>query len=374
MPEKTALPLNAPETDFAAALIKRIGHAGPVSVADYMQACVSEYYARAAVFGTAGDFITAPEISQMFGEMIAAWLTDLWLQAGKPDQVNLVELGPGRGTLMVDIMRTLANWPDFKNAIQIHLVETSPTLREKQAIALNTYTPHWHDSLRTVPQGMTFVVANEFLDALPIHQLQKVKGEWHERCVGFDGAKFFFTHRALPAGLKLSDFMPADFMAAPDNSIFEVSPASLGVVAEVAARLKQSCGAALFIDYGHDRSGLGDTLQAVEKHTYADVLEKPGQRDITAHVDFAACVTAAQDAGGVRVHGPCTQGAFLTRLGIATRANALRAGAEDVSLIEAALSRLIAPNHMGVLFKVLGLSAAASNLDPAGFSDEVHTP
>lgn len=369
MPEKTALPHKAPETDFADALAARIGRDGPLSVADYMQACVEEYYGRQAVFGTAGDFVTAPEISQMFGEMIAAWLTDLWLQAGKPEHVNLVELGPGRGTLMADIMRTLGNWPDFKNAVQLHLVETSPALRDKQALALNAHMPRFHDDLKTVPQGITFVVANEFLDALPIHQLQKINSEWHERCVGYDG-KFFFTHRQLPSALDLAAFMPPDFMAAPDNSIFEVSPASLGVMTEVAVRLKQGGGAALFIDYGHDKSGLGDTLQAVEKHAYAHVLEKAGQRDITAHVDFAACAMAASDVGGVRVHGPVTQGAFLTRLGIASRAESLRKKAENPAEIDAALSRLIAPNHMGVLFKVLGISAAISNLSPAGFEDE----
>lgn len=357
-------------TPFARALSERILRDGPITVADFMAEAAGEYYARNAVFGRDGDFTTAPEISQLFGEMVAVWLTDLWLQMGKPDSVQLVELGPGRGTLTADIMRTLRTWPDFRNAVSLHLVETSPGLRETQARALSDCQPTWYDRIEDVPQGMCFIIANEFLDALPIHQFEKIDGQWQERRVDFDVRRqeFIFTH--APAGLPVQDIMPPAFMAAPDNSVFEVSPASLSVVEHITSRLKRAGGGALFIDYGHSRTGLGDTLQALEKHQYAPALGNPGGRDITAHVDFATCAAAAE--AQAQVHGPVTQAEFLSRLGIMQRAQKLYEGAteQEARDLQAALYRLVGSTQMGNLFKVMALTPKDATINPAGFGDD----
>lgn len=360
----------ATQTDlspFARQLAARIGRDGPLTVADFMAAAAGEYYATQKVFGRQGDFTTAPEISQLFGEMIAAWLTDLWLQMGRPDHLQLVELGPGRGTLSADIMRTLQNWPDFKTAISLHLVENSPALREQQARALAAYKPAWYDRIEDVPQGLCVFIANEFLDALPVHQFEKAGGVWRERRVGFD-KRFFFT--LADAELPLETVMPASFLDAPDGSVFEISPASLTVVGHIAARLQRCGGAALIVDYGHMRAGLGDTLQALENHAYASVLENVGGRDITAHVDFATCAEAA--AGCAAVHGPVTQAEFLLRLGILQRAQSLysKASPEDAKEVQAGLARLIGGAEMGSLFKVMALTPQASAVTPAGFQGE----
>lgn len=365
MAENTAkLPDLSP---FAQALADRIRRDGPLTVADFMGAAAAEYYASQTVFGKAGDFTTAPEISQLFGEMIAVWLTDLWLQTGKPEHVQLVELGPGRGTLSADIMRTLKNWPDFKNAVSLHLVETSHALRAEQGRVLAAYNPVWHDRLEDVPQGLSFIVANEFFDALPIHQFEKLDGAWRERRVGFDG-NFFFTH--ADPDLPLRDIMPASFLDAPDGSVFEVSPATLTVLDDIVSRLRDNGGAALIIDYGHARAGLGDTLQALEKHQYADVLGNVGARDITAHVDFATCAQAAE--GRAAVHGPVTQAEFLLRLGILQRAQALYAGvtAAEAKEVQDGLARLVGAGQMGALFKVMALTPPDTQAVPAGFGGE----
>lgn len=368
MQENIASPQPEP-TPAALNLAERIRREGPVTVAEFMAEAVSHYYAAHKPFGVEGDFITAPEISQMFGEMVGAWLTDLWLQMGQPDRVQLIELGPGRGTLAADVMRTISSWPEFKAAVSLHLVETSPQLRQIQAATLKGYHPTWYDSLDDVPEGICFVVANEFFDALPIHQFQKVGGEWMERRVKYSETKkkFEFTH--VPADFDIAGIMPESFVHAPDSSIFEISPASLSVLESICARIAHG-GAALIIDYGHAEAGLGDTLQAMEKHRYADVLENVGGRDLTAHVDFGTFSTVAAQIA--QVHGPVTQGEFLTRLGIEQRGDALRANATpaEAKEVELALYRLIAPSEMGTLFKVMGLTAPDATVTPSGFMDE----
>lgn len=370
MPEAKQIKQQPEPSALTEELARRIADEGPMTVAAFMEAAASHYYAtRNLPFGADGDFVTAPEISQMFGEMIAAWFVDLWMQAGNPDRVQLIELGPGRGTLTADILRTLSSWPDLKSAISIHLVETSSLLRQEQARALKAYRPVWYDRLEEVPDGRCFIVANEFFDALPIHQFRKIEGKWRERCIDYDAVErqFFFT--AQPAKFDVASVMPRDFLGAPDGSIFEISPASLSVMEEITRRVASFGGAGLVVDYGHAVPGLGDTLQCVENHRYSDVLENPGAKDITAHVDFATLKMAA--AGHADVHGPVTQGEFLKRLGIEQRAEALRRGGGEAKDVALALHRLTAPSEMGGLFKVMGLTPKGGAEKPAGFGDEV---
>lgn len=362
--KKTAADLE--QAKFAEDLLRDIRTGGAITVADYMSRVAQQYYAHAVPFGVEGDFTTAPEISQMFGEMIAAWCVDIWHQAGKPAQVNLVELGPGRGTLMADMLRIAKNWPDFAAAVSVHLVETSPQLRIVQADNLYDATPKWHDSIDSLPDGFSLVIANEFFDALPIHQFVKKRGAWLERAVGYDEAEETLCFTTLPLAMDLKAVMPADFMQAPDGSFFEVSPVSLDIAEKLAAKINANGGAALVIDYGHARAGLGDTLQSIARHQYADVLEGPGTRDITAHVDFGTLAHVA--AAHATVHGPVTQGQFLNALGIAARAERLGATAtpKQRQQIMLDLHRLTAPSAMGDLFKAMCWTAKNSNLHPAG--------
>jgi len=353
-------------------LAGRIRENGPISVAEYMALAVEAYYAGRDPFGTEGDFTTAPEVSQMFGEMIGAWLVDAWLQMGRPENVKLVELGPGRGTLAADVMRTISAWPDFKSTVTLHLVETSPLLRERQAVALKEYRAGWYDSFSEVPEGICFVIANEFFDALPVHQFEKAGEEWRERCVGYDADKDAFFYTTVPLDFDITGMMPEAFLNAPSGSIFEISPTSLGILEEISARIARSGGAGLIIDYGHVEAGLGDTLQAVSKHQYSDVLQSPGEKDITAHVDFGTLATVARQH--VTVSGPITQGQFLIALGIEARAQKLGENASDKQRqdIMSALCRLVAPQEMGRLFKVMALTPQEAIIVPAGFGEHGH--
>ncbi len=368
MPASTVQPQRPELSPFAQQFAARIGRDGPVPLVQFMGQAAQEYYASQHVFGRGGDFTTAPEISQLFGEMIALWLTDLWLRMGRPEHVQLIELGPGRGTLAADIMRTVKTWPDFSNALTLHLVETSPRLREEQSRALNAYRPAWYDSIDDVPLGLSFIVANEFLDALPIHQFEKTASGWMERYVDFNAPeqRFVFTLKDIPAGVSI----PHDFDNAQPGSIFEISPASLDVMQKIGNRLRACGGAALLIDYGHDQPGLGDTLQALEKHAYADALQNPGGRDITAHVDFMTCAAASGE--GIAIHGPVTQGAFLNHMGIGARAEMLCASADSTAGAElkSGFARLVDPAQMGRIFKVMGLTVQSAGLTPAGFADD----
>jgi NADH dehydrogenase [ubiquinone] 1 alpha subcomplex assembly factor 7 len=343
--------------NLAEALKERIRRDGPISVADYMETCANAYYAKGEVFGAGGDFITAPEISQAFGEIVGLWSAVTWQALGAPKTFRLVECGPGRGTLMADAMRAAARAPGFTDAARIHLVERSPKLREKQREALKGALATWHDDIEEVPAGVAIIIANEFLDALPIRQWEKTERGWIERAVDVaaDGA-FRFTH-GTARDLDIPLTMSAD--AAP-GAIFETSPATLDWTRRTAARLTEHGGAALVIDYGHTRTAIGDTLQAVKAHRYHAPLADPGEADLTAHVDFEAVATAAREMGA-KVFGPTPQGAWLTRLGVTVRGAQLASGKDEIKAkeIRSAVQRLIAPEGMGLLFKVLAFANPA---------------
>lgn len=323
-------------TPLERALRERIAAEGPITVEAFMEACNEFYYATRDPLGAAGDFTTAPEISQMFGEMVGACLADAWVRAGKPPEAAYAELGPGRGTLAVDALRVLRA-TGFSG--QAHLVETSPILREVQKGALPDAS--WHDSLEQLPDAPLLLVANEFLDALPVRQL--VHGT--ERRITVAGGGLAFDR---------------------DGEIVELSPAREVAVSAVAGRLVKNGGVALFIDYGHERSGKGDTLQAVRRHDFSPVLANPGEQDLTSHVDFEAVARAATSAGA-QVTPLLEQGQWLTRLGIETRASGLtQSNPNRASDVQSALERLVFADQMGRLFKVLGIHSV-NWPHPAGF-------
>jgi NADH dehydrogenase [ubiquinone] 1 alpha subcomplex assembly factor 7 len=358
-------------TDLFDLLSRRIRATGPLTVAEFMTEALHHprlgYYATRDPLGTAGDFITAPEVSQIFGELIGLWCAEVWAQMGRPDPVLLVELGPGRGTLMADALRALAVAPDFRHALRVHLVETSPTLRAAQAKALAAAAPIWHERLDAVPAGPLLLIANEFLDTLPIRQFERRDGGWHERCVGLtpDGSTLAFAleHATSAAAVLISP----RFVASPEGGVVEICPAAERLANDVSTRLTIDGGAALFIDYGRIGSAYGETLQAVRRHRYHPVLEAPGSADLTAHVDFQAFTDAAR-AAGTRICGPVTQADFLRSLGIELRAQRLvaAASAEVGATIRSGLRRLIDGDEMGTLFKVLALTDPTLPM-PAGF-------
>ncbi|MFZ5608680.1 MAG: class I SAM-dependent methyltransferase [Pseudomonadota bacterium] len=357
-------------TPLARTLIQRIAVRGPITIARYMAEALGHpvhgYYQTRDPLGAQGDFTTAPEISQMFGELIGLWCADLWQRAGMPETVMLVELGPGRGTLMADALRALALLPRLYAATSVHFVETSPVLRARQAGLVPD--AQWHDRLADVPQGFAFVIANEFFDALPVRQLVRHRGAWRERMVGLDGTGERLAPCIETASADLSALVPPDLRAGPEGAVFETCPAGLALAHDLGARLATQGGAALIIDYGHAASGHGETLQAVKGHGFADPFAAPGEADLTAHVDFAALALAARK-GGAMTHGPVAQGAFLAALGIAERAERLTAGAtpQQRAAIEAACARLVEGQAMGQLFKVLALTGRDMPW-PAGFS------
>ena len=336
--------------------------AGPMPISEYMRLCLTHpqhgYYIKHDPIGAGGDFITAPEISQMFGELIGVWLATVWQQMSAPENVRLIELGPGRGTMMADALRAAKKVPAFLSAIVLHLVEVSPALRKMQEERLTPLglPAFWHSALEDVPAGPFIVVANEFIDALPVRQAVKQAGGWHERVVeiGPDGKLLIDTARdplpnfesTLPPGLRMS----------PDGSIYEWRPDSFAF--ELGRRVRDG-GAALIIDYGHTRYGLGETLQAVSGHGYVDPLSSPGDVDLTAHVDFDAFAQRAESIGA-RVHGPVAQRDWLRRLGIDQRAATLKSHAPygKAQEIDQTLSRLTAggARGMGELCKVIAIA------------------
>ncbi len=337
-------------------LARAITLAGPMSVAQFMAAANAHYYATRDPLGAGGDFTTSPEISQMFGELIGLWCADLWDRAGRPE-VAWVELGPGRGTLAADARRAMAK---AGLVPPVHLVETSPVLRDRQAGRLPDAT--WHDAVDTLPTDRPLiVVANEFLDALPVRQLMRRAGRWHERMIACQDTLFLpIAGAAVPNAI-----IPERLRAAPDGSIIETSPASVGVVRALADRLARQGGAALLVDYGYEGPAVGDTLQAVRGHAYANPFEEPGERDLTAHVDFATLAAAAQRQGTF-AFGTICQGAFLRALGIDARAAALaRAHPDAAADVAAARERLV--GAMGELFRVMALGAPGWPT-PAGFA------
>jgi SAM-dependent MidA family methyltransferase len=332
-------------TALAARLAARIRATGPITLADYMAEALSHYYATRDPLGRAGDFTTAPEISQMFGELLGLCLAQSWLDQGAPTPVTLAELGPGRGTLMADALRATARVPGF--APSLHLVETSPTLRAEQARRLPQAT--WHDTVATLPEAPLFLIANEFLDALPIRQFVRAGPVWQERMIGLDGDQLTFGLAPAAPVLALNDRL-ADTQ---DGDIVEHCPALPAIVTDIARRIATHGGAALFIDYGDWRSR-GDTLQALHKHSYTDPLTNPGEADLTAHVDFEAIARAAAPA---RASAMTTQAALLQSLGIDTRAAILARNltADALTSHTAALHRLTDPAQMGHLFKAIAL-------------------
>ena len=337
-------------SDSLSAIFARlIGATGPISVAHFMAESNARYYSTRDPLGTAGDFVTAPEISQMFGELIGLWLADMWIRAGRDEPVHYVELGPGRGTLARDALIAAKR---YGLAPRVHFVETSTALKARQ-LALHP-TAQWHHDLSTLPTvGPLLIVANEFLDALPVRQLVRTGEGWRERMVGHDGQSFVFVAGSQPMDAALA----AEFREAPEGAIVETCPAAAATLYEVAGRLAGQGGVALFIDYGSDQAQLGSTLQAVRAHRKLDPFAAPGEADLTAHVDFSALARIAQSRG-VRWLGTVTQGHFLRALGIETRAENLAAFApEHATAIFAARDRLIGEGQMGALFKVMGLAA-----------------
>jgi SAM-dependent MidA family methyltransferase len=318
------------------------------------------YYVSRDPLGREGDFTTSPEVSQMFGELLGLWAASVWRGMGSPPVLRLVELGPGRGTMMADALRALRVLPPLYQLLSIHLVEINPVLREKQKAALSTARNlAWHDNFDEVPDGPSIILANEYFDVLPIHQVVRRETGWHERVIELDDSGELAFGAAPEPTPRFDVLLPPLVRAAPVGAVFEWRPDT--EIMKIAARVRDQDGAALIIDYGHVRSDAGDTFQAITRHSYADPLQAPGQADVTAHVDFQALAHAAE-AVGARAHGPVTQGEFLKRLGIESRALTLMAKAshevsEDVA---AALQRLTGTGRgaMGSMFKVLGISAA----------------
>ncbi|MCG2839607.1 SAM-dependent methyltransferase [Sandaracinobacter sp. RS1-74] len=332
---------------------------GPLPLARVMALAAEHYYATKEPFGAYGDFVTAPEISQMFGELIGLWLADIWQRAEAPSPVILAELGPGRGTLMLDALRAIGRAaPALREALQLHLVEKSPRLRAIQANALPD--ARWHDDLSTLPvDAPLLLVANEFLDALPLTQFEKLEDGWVMRRVE-SGPRW---DRSVGANLH---FIPAELRDARMGSVHERNFGSEQLASAIAKRLAAQGGAALFIDYGYQGPALGDTLQAIKGGQFADPLETLGEADLSAHVDFTAIGRAV--GGQAQVFGPAAQGVFLEALGLGARAEALKgpASIERRAEVEAARARLSSPGAMGRLFQALAIVAPGWPA-PAGF-------
>jgi SAM-dependent MidA family methyltransferase len=340
---------------------------GPMSIATYMGLCLTHptkgYYKNADPLGARGDFITAPEISQMFGELIGFFFVSIWQQMGSPKEFTLLELGPGRGTLMADMLRVACQAEGFRDALDLRLFETNPALVAEQHTRLEAYGAKWVDSFEKVGPGPLLVIANEFFDALPIRQFVRGKEGWHERMVGLSDGKRQFGLNPTPVPITS---MPERVAKAPEHSVFEVGFANGEVMSRLARIASAQGGAILAIDYGYEQSQTGETLQAVRAHRYADVLAEPGAADLSAHVDFEALGSVAGNAG-LAVQPLATQGDWLVRMGINERTQALSgANPQLADSIRSARDRLVQPTQMGELFKVF--CAASPGLVPPGFS------
>lgn len=361
---------------------RRIALGGPMPVAEYMALCLGHpghgYYMTRDPLGAAGDFVTAPEVSQMFGEVLGLALARAWTALGAPAPFCLAEAGPGRGTLMADILRATARVPGFRDALRLHLVETSPALRALQAERLAAARPVWVESLEALPPLPLLLVANEFLDALPVRQFVATPRGWRERVVGLRDGALAFGLADGPVGdpgpASAPDFAPdfgpdfaPDFGPAPPGTLREWSPLREAAAAAIGRHIAERGGFALLVDYG-DWEGTGDTLQAVKAHAFADPLAEPGACDLTSHVVFADIARAA-GAAGAQVLGFAAQGTVLARLGIAARAAALSESRPDrAGVIARQLTRLTDPSEMGTLFKVLALGSS-SLAQATGFQD-----
>lgn len=351
---------------------RRISFAGPMPVRQFMTLCLTDpehgYHMTRDPLGSAGDFVTSPEISQVFGELLGVWAASTWQLMGQPENVRLVELGPGRGSMMLDALRAAQVVPAFRQAIVLHLIEISPPLRERQEQAFSALKMPvmWHESFDEVPDGPAIILANEFFDALPVNQAVKQFNGWYERVVelGPEGnLAFGLGDETIPLFERL---VPESLRDAPIGTVYEWRGDSLPLA--IGRRLAQQSGAALIIDYGYDKTAAGETLQAMSGHGYVDPLDAPGEADLTAHVDFQAFAEGAEGMGA-RIFGPLTQAEFLGRLGIDQRAKALTALAppEKAKSIDGAVKRLIAegPKEMGSLFRVLGLAHPSLGTLPA---------
>ncbi|USG62363.1 SAM-dependent methyltransferase [Sneathiella marina] len=352
-------------TPLTKILREKIEKHGALSVHDYMEAALSHpeygYYTRQNPFGKSGDFVTAPEISQMFGELIGLWCIDTWSKLGEPAQFNLMELGPGNGTLLADALRSGALVPEFIDAAHIHLVETSDRLRIRQKAALSHPSIFWYSDIPDLDNGPTIIIANEFFDALPIHQYEATAGKWYERFIDWKDDQFAFSvdtvsHKTLPP--------PSD---ADSNLILEICPQGIKCLNSISQSLQKFGGAALIIDYGSANAIYGDSFQAVRDHTIQNPLVDPGMSDLTAHVKFPQLISEARKYP-VDIHGPTSQGRFLERLGIEARAALLKRSAteEQRKTITSSLRRLTSAAEMGTLFKVLAISSGLT-APPEGF-------
>ncbi|APL94242.1 SAM-dependent methyltransferase [Sphingobium indicum] len=350
------------ELTLSERLARQIEAGGPISVAHYMAEANQHYYGTRDPMGAAGDFTTAPEISQMFGELIGLCLADIWMRSGSRPAAHYVELGPGRGTLASDALRAMASVTFHP---RVHFVETSPSLRERQG-ALIPNVAH-HDSVSSLPeQGPLLVVANEFFDALPVRQLVRVGSEWRERVVVRPDPDQPDRFAPMAGYRRVESGIPAMAADAPEGAILEMPLAGSAIALELAHRIAKQGGAAIVIDYGYEGPATGDTLQAVRAHRYADPFLEPGESDLTTHVDFTMIGNMARQAG-LRVTRTVGQGAFLRQLGIDARADQLSrttpARAEEV---EAARRRLTDDDAMGTLFKAMAW-VHPDWADPAGF-------
>lgn len=368
----TAAPQAAEKTPLEERLIDLIKLKGPISIADYMTDALSHphegYYMQRNSIGAEGDFTTAPEISQIFGELIGLWLVEAWQAMGSPASFNLIELGPGRGVMMADILRASRLRAGFARAAQVWLLESSGLLRLEQQKRLkgSEAKPLWADEFADIPPAPSLIVANEFFDCLPIRQFERVKSGWRERLVGIDetGERLAFALGRVPPP---PDFALPDISECEIGDVFEISFEAKAFVADICRTLMDQGGHALIIDYGHMQRGFGDTLQAVRNHQYWPPLASPGRADITAHVDFEMLASAAIEAGAT-AHGPVTQGRFLDRLGLALRVEALCKGQppEKADEIRAGAARIASPGAMGEIFKALCISSPSLPA-PAGF-------
>lgn len=351
-------------TPVEAELRARIAARGPVGIDEFMAVALGHpahgYYVTRDPLGAAGDFITASEISQMFGELVGAWLAQVWFDAGAPARFVLAELGPGRGTLMADALRALRAAPGFLDAADLWLVETSPVLRAGQAASLGAFSPRWAERVEDLPPGPLLVIANEFFDALPVRQFRRADPGWQERRVGVSGDRLAFGYGPVRVDADLD----ARFPLLPDGVTVEVGALGETVASRLGARIAAGDGAALIIDYGA-WDGTGDTLQAARAHAPADPLDAPGAADLTAHVRFRALAEAAAPA---RAFGPVAQGDWLHGLGIAARAQRLARGRARAAAeaIDGQLRRLTHPSEMGTLFRVMALLPPGA-APPPGF-------
>ncbi len=342
-------------TPLAQKLAQRIARDGPIGIADYIESCLHDpdhgYYRRQLAIGRTGDFVTAPEISQVFGELVGLWCAVVWQQMGSPERLHLIELGPGRGTLMRDALRAMRLVPALNTALTVTLVESNETLEQVQRETLSgaSVSITW---TRAIPAGDTpaIVIANEFVDTLPATQWVFRAGTWRTRCVGIDAAgALAFVHGPPVAGATL----PPELPPPAEGDVFQPPATAIADLAGKLAIAGRPC-AGLLIDYGYDRPAFGDTLQAVAAHRYTDPLAAPGEADLSMLVDFAA-LAAALRAAGLAVDGPASQEEFLGRLGIIERASRLMAAnPARAGEIETSVARLIAPQGMGTRFRALG--------------------